>query len=1323
MASKPAETARFDVPPRYDVGALLKSGLSLIEDGFAIFDRDLALVARNAPFCTLWELPDDRCRPGMTLEALLRHAAMPGDPEPPDVEDRIASHLREISRFGPHRLEHDMPDGKILETRYEPIPEGGLLLTCRDVTDARRTARALAASEERYALAVEAFGEGIYDWDITSDSIYCSPGLYEMFGLEKEDLRTPAHYVARIHPDDRPGFRKAHVDHFKGLTDRFQCEYRCRSRDGRWLWTRHHGLARRDENGRAYHMAGSISDITEEKQLAEGLEQARRQLSEAIETISEGFVLFDAEERLVLCNETYRRYYADAAGDEVAKLVVPGSSYREILRAAFEHGMFPGVTLDLDRYLERRREQRALPGTPDEFKLCSGVWLQGDERRTHDGGVVSVYTDITEAKQREEELNAVLDTIEYGICFMGPDLRARVANRAFRDMWSFPDDFFDGRPTLAEMIGYNRHTGIYGVPDDQWDDYVRGRVEAVRAGAIPSFEWTRADGKVLQYQCIALPNGGRMLTYFDITEMKQREEELSAVLDTIEYGICFMGPDLRARVANRAFRDMWSFPDDFFDGRPTLAEMIGYNRHTGIYGVPDDQWDDYVRGRVEAVRAGAIPSFEWTRADGKVLQYQCIALPNGGRMLTYFDITEMKQREQQLSELVDEIGTTRDEALNARIQLIEAIEAITEGFVVFDEEDRLVLCNSNYRQYYADAVGEEVAKLVEPGARRETILEAAFERGMFPDNKGTTEEFLSWWRDNLLNTVEFRFSSDVWVKIDERLSPDASVVGVYTDITEVKRREAELAELVDRLTVARDQAMEATRAKSQFLANMSHELRTPLNAVIGITEMLEEDVRDDGLDDYIEPLNRISGAGKHLLHLINEVLDLSKVEAGRIELHLEDIDVAGLIDTLATTAQPLADKNGNRLTIHCADDFGAMHADLTRVRQVVLNLLSNACKFTEGGEVSLTVDRQTAGGRNWIRFAVTDTGIGMTPEQQDKLFQEFSQADSSTTRKYGGTGLGLAISQRLCRMMGGDIDVTSEPGVGSTFVARLPVAVGATRPGGKEALERAATEAVAGTAGLASNRALVIDDDDDARAVMRRFLAKEGFDVITAKDGEEGLALAREIGPTLITLDVLMPKLDGWSVLRELKADPALADIPVLMLTIMDDKDKGYALGASEFLNKPIDRKRLGEVLERFRARDESLAVLVIDDDPTVQQMMRRLLLAAGCQVRIAENGRRGLDDLALVRPDLILLDLMMPEMNGFEFLVELRGWPGLADIPVIVVTAADLTHEDRRRLNGGVEQILRKAGADSEYLFSQLRRLIKSHLGRKQQASALADG
>ena len=394
--------------------------------------------------------------------------------------------------------------------------------------------------------------------------------------------------------------------------------------------------------------------------------------------------------------------------------------------------------------------------------------------------------------------------------------------------------------------------------------------------------------------------------------------------------------------------------------------------------------------------------------------------------------------ERRVEERTRMLAAARDDAVTTRIQLMEAIEAISEGFVVFDDEDRLVLCNTNYQTYFADALGKEFADVLVPGADRETIIRTAFERGMFPDHRGSTDDFLAWWRDNLMNAVEVRLSSGVWLQIDEELSPEAEVVGVYTDITEAKKREAELADLVERLTAARDEAMEATRAKSRFLANMSHELRTPLNAIIGITEMLEEDARDDAQDEYVEPLERVSRAGKHLLQLINDVLDLSKVEAGRIELQFEDIEVSELIAELATTAQPLADQNGNRLNLRCRDNLGTMRSDPTRVRQVVFNLLSNACRFTEGGEIDLTAARKTIGGKDWIQFTVADTGIGMTPKQQSRVFEEFSQADSSTTRRYGGTGLGLAISRRLCHRMGGDIELASEPGGGSKFTARLP---------------------------------------------------------------------------------------------------------------------------------------------------------------------------------------------------------------------------------------------------------------------------------------------
>jgi signal transduction histidine kinase/CheY-like chemotaxis protein len=534
---------------------------------------------------------------------------------------------------------------------------------------------------------------------------------------------------------------------------------------------------------------------------------------------------------------------------------------------------------------------------------------------------------------------------------------------------------------------------------------------------------------------------------------------------------------------------------------------------------------------------------------------------------------------------------------------------------------------------------------------------------------------------------------------------------LHLEVAERKRAEAALQ-------LAKEAAEAATQTKSQFLANMSHELRTPLNAIIGLTEMLHEDAEDLGQDDFIEPLDRISRAGKHLLNLINDVLDLSKIEAGKVELHLEDFDVATMVEDAATTSRPLADANSNQLVVRRTDDLGEMRADLTRIRQIVLNLISNACKFTEEGEVTIELERERGEDGDWFVFTVADTGIGMTPEQTDKLFQEFTQADSSTTRKYGGTGLGLAICRRLCHMMGGEITVASTAGEGSRFTVRLPARVAeAGEPAEAAAPAPAPTPAAARQE--SANRVLVIDDDQTVRDLMRRHLARDGFDVITAKDGDEGVRLARELNPAVITLDVLMPQRDGWSVLRELKSDPALAAIPVVMITILDEAKKGYALGASDFMTKPIERERLRQVLVKYRSDEDDQRVLIVEDDEATRQLLHRALVDEGWQVAEAGNGREALERLEQAPPSLILLDLMMPEMDGFEFLAALRERPEFAALPVVVVTAADLSDADRRRLSGGVEHILQKAASGQEALLEELRGLV----GRYAGGASPADG
>ena len=485
----------------------------------------------------------------------------------------------------------------------------------------------------------------------------------------------------------------------------------------------------------------------------------------------------------------------------------------------------------------------------------------------------------------------------------------------------------------------------------------------------------------------------------------------------------------------------------------------------------------------------------------------------------------------------------------------------------------------------------------------------------------------------------------------------------------------------------------ASRHKSEFLANMSHELRTPLNAIIGYSEMLQEDAAGLGAAALVPDLKKIHSAGHHLLEMINSVLDLSKIEAGRMEVLLEDFELPALLTEIRTMVEPLARRNQNRLTVDCAEGLSRLRTDWTKLRQVLLNLLSNACKFTHDGEVHLGVVREFTDGRNWIAFRVSDTGIGITAEQIGRLFQDFAQADRGTARLYGGTGLGLALSRRLCRLMGGDIVVTSDSGQGSTFTARLPLDATAASP-----------PALSAQPVRAEGTVLVIDDDAVVRDLLDRFLSKEGFRVLQASGGEQGLELARREQPDVITLDLMMAGMDGWSVLAAVSADPAVAGIPVVILSMLDDHTAGYALGASEYLTKPIDRERLLAALRRHR---RERPVLVVDDDPMMRTLLRRLLEAEGHTVIDADGGHSALRRLVEQAPGMILLDLLMPGMDGFEFLATLRQDVRWHDIPVVIVTAKEMTADDRIRLNGSVVRVLHKCATGYDRLLADVRALV----------------
>jgi signal transduction histidine kinase/CheY-like chemotaxis protein len=540
----------------------------------------------------------------------------------------------------------------------------------------------------------------------------------------------------------------------------------------------------------------------------------------------------------------------------------------------------------------------------------------------------------------------------------------------------------------------------------------------------------------------------------------------------------------------------------------------------------------------------------------------------------------------------------------------------------------------------------------------------------------------------------------------------------------VTRRTADLVESQRELALARDEALDANRTKSTFLANMSHELRTPLNAIIGYSELLKEDAEDDsqhqGEAEIVPDLDKILGAGNHLLGLINDILDLSKVEAGRMEIVREDFAVEALVDEIAASIEPIITRGDNVLEIADLSDAGSMQSDATKVRQILLNLLSNAAKFTEHGTIALEVERRDDGDGSWVEFRVRDSGIGMKPEQLDSIFEAFSQAEKTTQRDFGGTGLGLAISRRFCQLLGGEVSAESTLGEGTQFRVRLPAVVPmiAEEPVFEsETVDLTSTSTPTPAADASVPTVLVIDDQADARDLLEKSLSRDGYRVVTTASGRRGLELAREVRPDVITLDIKMPEMDGWRVLSELKANALLAPIPVVLVTILEDRNLGYALGAAEFLTKPVSRERLSDVVRRYASRRAS--VLIVEDDAATRSLIARAVEAEGMRAVEAETGRHALDLLEGERPALILTDLMMPVMDGFELLAELRQRQALREIPVVVITAKDLTPEEHDHLAGRTEQVIEKDGRNHDDLLSEVRRHVRTAVDRSHEASA----
>jgi signal transduction histidine kinase/CheY-like chemotaxis protein len=808
-----------------------------------------------------------------------------------------------------------------------------------------------------------------------------------------------------------------------------------------------------------------------------------------------------------------------------------------------------------------------------------------------------------------------------------------------------------------------------------------------------------------------LPDGGVFSILSNITDIKQREASLKQLSDAIELttnAIFLWDKEHTLVMGNKIARDI---QESFgFILKPGIhrKDMLENVKKKDLIDIPDGMsFEDFYKQRDVIRKSKNNSVYEISFIDGTSWFVSDTKLDDGGFLQVYSNITDVKNKEKQIKKAEEKIRQTEQ-------KMSDALNSMPHGITMWDKDDKLTFAN-------------DFAKNIQKGAGMNFQLGISYKDYT---ERQKQNKFLKFKNDDAENkyynnvvenrrkvqgevtieTPEF-YNGTFWNATSNRLK-DGGLFSIFSNITELKKREEELNNTIIELDIERDKANAANQTKSQFLANMSHELRTPLNAIIGLTEMLKEDAADDGLDDFEEPLDRVFNAGKHLLTLINDVLDLSKIEAGRVELFNETFELKQVLDDVIKTSAPLAQKNENELLIDYKTEIDFVTADQTRVKQVVLNLISNACKFTEKGKITVGVNKIKQDGGDLIAIDVSDTGIGMSEEQMARLFNSFVQADSSTTRKYGGTGLGLTISKQLAILMGGDVVVNSQLEKGTTFTATfLADFIGASES--VKNLNQQPSSLIENVVSLENSSGktvLIIDDDPTVSELMKRQLLKENYKVIIAPNGKEGIRLARDINPDVITLDILMPEMDGWSVLRTLKADPKVSDIPVIMASILDEKNKGFSLGAADFLSKPVQKEYLMKSIRNLIGDKDNLKICLIEDDESLRFTIKEILEKQGVKIIEAENGEIGMSVLLKeeIKPDLILLDLMMPVMNGFDFLKTIRETE-LSSIPILVLTGAELSDEERQFLSGETQRILEKSDDTLSTIINEVSNVLKA--------------
>ena len=923
------------------------------------------------------------------------------------------------------------------------------------------------------------------------------------------------------------------------------------------------------------------------------------------------------------------------------------------------------------------------------------------------------------------EFRAVLDTIEYGVLLLDADLRVRAVNRTFKQMWDFPDDFMAQSPTMAELLNYNRDTGVYDMPEEEWDTYVEQQVTAVRAGEVSPTTFRRDDGRTLRYQAMALPGGSRMLTYFDVTDLVRQSEYLAGLHETTlglisrldlndllealvrragqlldtPNGFIYLadaeGAELECRVGVGIFSDLINARIGPGEGLSGKIWRTGQPMTVDDYDTWSGRSINFEKDLISAIMGAPLKS--GAQSVGVI----GIAYDSDSDRQFGDEEIELLNRFAELASIALDNARLYQDAQREKRYFQSLVFNSPVAVVVIGPDGQVISWNPAAEDLYGytskEAVGRNVDDLV---ANDELRAEAVTytQQGTSGDRVHAITQRCR--KDGSLVDVELLA---VPVHVEEKLT---STLVIYNDITELQR--------------ARQEAEAANQAKSAFLATMSHEIRTPMNAVIGMTSLLLDTDLTLEQQDFVETIRT---SGDALLTIINDILDFSKIEAGRMTLENQPFDlrecVEGALDLVANDAL----KKGLEIGYLFDDDVPqAIQGDVTRLRQILVNLLSNAVKFTEQGEVMVRVTQGQGGTKGHrevetrghgdketlslshrvspslcLHFSVRDTGIGIPPEGMKRLFRSFSQVDASTTRRYGGTGLGLAISKRLCEMMDGQMRVESEVGVGSTFHFTIRAEIA---PMPKPAyLQEVQPD-------LRDRRVMIVDDNATNRRILALQMQKWGMSHRATEFPTEALDWVRQGEPfDIAILDMQMPEMDGLMLAQSIQQLRDARQLPLVMLTSLGGQES--SLGAEEkavdfaaFLNKPIKASHLYEVLVQIFARevqpedkDEDtgkpffdsemgqrwpMRILIAEDNAVNQKITLRLLERLGYRADVVGNGFEVLEALRRQMYDMILMDVQMPELDGLEATRRIHQEWSMDRRPRIVAMTANAMKEDR---------------------------------------------